>query len=75
MHEFGDTQQSSTSSFVGGTQSYTVGGPDIDRDAFHVGGGVSYQLTNGTKLSADADYLGRSSSDAESAFLRLSLPL
>ena len=74
IHEFGDTQQSSTTNFVGDAQSYTINSAKLDKDAYHAGTGVSYEMENGTKLSADADYTMRNTSDTVSGFLRLTMP-
>ena len=75
IHEFGDTQESSTASFIGGTQSYVVDGAKVDENGYHVGGGLSYELQDGVKLSADADYIGRNTSQETSGFLHINVPL
>jgi outer membrane autotransporter protein len=74
MHEFGDKSQSSTSSFVGSTTSFTTTGATIDDDALRLGGGLALLTTGKTKISLDGDYVMRDTSDALSGQLNVKLP-
>lgn len=59
-HEFGDVQQDTTASFVGGTTSFTTNGVSVARDGLNLGASLSLSSTNkglvqNLSISYDAD--------------------
>ena len=74
LHEFGDSQFSNTSSFIGSGSSYTTKGAKIDEDAGRFGVGLGFQTLGNTTISGDVDYIGRDSSDAVAGKLNVKIP-
>ena len=74
LHEFGDEQFSNTSTFTGGGASYTTKGAKIDDDAARFGVGLGFQTIGKTEITADVDYITRSSSDAVAGKLNVKVP-
>lgn len=74
LNENGDDDQTITSSFIGGGQTFVTKSAGIERDAIQLGTGLDFYTDSNTKLGVHVDFLDRDDVKVLSGALRVRMP-